>query len=140
MPHGKLPSKSLKKKRSKLDEIIDAIVTYMEVANAGAGYLAQKKMLSPQLDFKIGVQVEFCGTLLVNIIEIDKAYLQWAIKQCREHPEFKNEVEKFAKNLVPGSSKKFHLYSSTDLTLAKQEEMSKKEAMKKIRGGGLIIR
>ena len=141
MAHGKLPFKSQKQKRDRLDELVDNMISYMAITTGAAEYLSKKKLLSPKLNSKLMIEVRFCGSLLENMIGIAESYIQKTFAQCMENPEYMKEVEQLAEMFVPNSTKRFRLYNDADFGNAVKEEEAKKRSMKGIRtGGGLIIR
>jgi len=141
MAHGTLPFKPHKPKRDRLDELVDNIISYMVITTGAAEYLSKKKLLSPKLDSKLMIEVQFCGSLLKNMMGITESYIQKMFAHCMENPEYMEEVEKLAEMFVPESTKRFRLYNNADFGSAVKEEEAKKRSMKGIRtGGGLITR
>lgn len=141
MAHGKLPFKPQKLKRDRLDELVDNMISYMVITTGAVNYLDQKKLLSPKLNFKLMTEVQFCGSLLKNMMGIAEGYIQKAFAQCMENPEYMKEVEQLAEMFVPNSTKRFRLYNDADFGNAIREENAKKKTLKNIgTGGGLIIR
>ena len=141
MAHGTLPfKKHSKSKKDKFDELADNIISYMCIAAGAANYLARKKMLTPQLDFKLMNDVQFCENLLENFMDIEKSYVILGRKQCLNNPKYQKEVEKLAELLMPESTKGFKLYTDKAMPGAIQKENAKNKALKDIKkGGGLII-
>jgi len=141
MAHGTLPFKRQKPKRDRLDELVDNMISYMVITTGAANYLGQKKLLSPKLDSKLMIEVQFCESLLKNMIGITESYIQKMFTQCMENSEYMKEVEKLAEMFVPNSTKRFRLYNDAEFSGAIKEEEARKRSMKGIRiGGGLIIR
>jgi len=141
MAHGTLPFKKHIKKKDRFDELADNIISYMCIAAGAANYLARKKALTPQLDFKLMNDVQFCENLLENFMSIEKSYVISGRKQCLNNPKYQKEVEKLAEMFVPDSTKGFKLYTGAAMPDAVQRENAKKRAFKDIKkGGGLIIR
>ena len=141
MAHGTLPFKKHIKKKDRFDELADNVISYMCIAAGAANYLARKKMLTPQLDFKLMNDVQFCENLLENFMDIEKSYIISGRKVCLNNPKYQKEVEKLAEMLVPDSTKAFKLYTGAAMPDAVQRENAKKRAFKDMKkGGGLIIR
>jgi len=141
MAHGTLPSKKYGKKRDRFEELADNIISYMCIAAGAANYLARKKMLAPQLDFKLMNDVQFCENLLENFMSIEKSYIISGRKQCLNNPKYQKEVEKLAEMLMPESTKGFKLYTNKAMPGAIQQEQTKNRTLKDIKkGGGLITR
>ena len=141
MAHGTLPFKKHIKKRDRFDELADNIISYMCIAAGAANYLVRKKMLPPQLNFKLMNDVQFCENLLENFMDIPGSYIVEGRIQCLKNPKYSKEVEKLAEMLVPDSTKAFKLYTGAAMPDAVQRENAKKRAFKDMKkGGGLIIR
>lgn len=141
MAHGKLPTKKYNKKKDRFDELADNIISYMCVAAGTANYLARKKVLTPQLDFKLMNDVQFCENLLENFMDIKGSYIISGRKLCLNNPKYEEQVEKFAEFLMPESTKAFKLYTDKEMPGAIQRENAKNRAFKDIKkGGGLITR
>ena len=140
MAHGTLPfKKHSKSKKDKFDELADNIISYMCIAAGAANYLARKKILSPQLDFKLMNDVQFCENLLENFMDIEKSYIILGRKQCLNNPKYQKEVEKLAEMLVPESTQGFRLYSEKSMRSAVEQDLHNKKALKGIKkGGGLV--
>ena len=70
------------------------------------------------------------------------ARLNILVKQCTSHKNFQEEVEKFAENLVPKSTKSsgIQLYADGDIGAAAKEDAMKQRKIKQLKGKrGLII-
>jgi len=141
MAHGTLPSKKYSKKKDRFDELANNIISYMCIAVGTANYLARKKVLTPQLNFKLMNDVQFCENLLENFMQIEESYIIEGRKICLNNPKYLKEVEKLAELLVPESTQGFKLYSEKSMHSAVEQDLAKKKALKDIqKGGGLIIR
>lgn len=140
MAHGTLPSKKYSKKKDRFEELADNIISYMCIAAGAANYLARKKLLTPQLDFKLMNDVQFCENLLENFMGIERGYIISGRKLCLSNPKYEKEVEKLAEMFVPDSTKGFKLYTDKAMPGALQQENAKKSALKGIKKGGGLIR
>lgn len=143
MAHGKLPQKKKAMKKDRFDELADNVISYMAIAVGAAKYLADKKTLSPKLNFKLMNDVEFCGNLLENFMGVEKAFIIRGHDMCMKNPKYEGEVKKLCEMFVPGSTKKkgFELYTDKDYNRAIQQEKAKNKTLQDIKkGGGLIVR
>ena len=139
MPHGTLPSKKYNKKKDRFKELADNIISYMCIAAGAANYLARKKMLAPQLDFKLMNDVQFCENLLENFMSIEKSYIILGRKQCLNNPKYQKEVEKLAEMLVPESTKGFKFYTDKSMPGAIRQEQVKNRTLKDMKKGSKLI-
>ena len=139
MAHGTLPFKKHVKKKDRFDELADNIISYMCVAAGAANYLARKKVLTPQLDFKLMNDVQFCENLLENFMDIEKSYVISGRKLCLNNPKYGKEVEKLAEMLVPESTKGFKLYTDKSMPDAIRREQAKNRTLKDMKKGSKLI-
>lgn len=139
MPHGTLPSKKYNKKKDRFDELADNIISYMCVAAGAANYLARKKVLTSQLDFKLMNDVQFCENLLENFMDISGSYVVKGRIQCLKNPKYKKEVEKLAEMLVPESTKGFKLYTDKSMPSAIRQEQVKNRTLKDMKKSSKLI-
>jgi len=140
MAHGTLPFKKHSKKKDRFDELADNIISYMCIAAGAANYLARKKLLTPQLDFKLMNDVQFCENMLENFMNIERGYVISGRKLCLSNSKYQGEVEKLAEMLVPDSTKGFKLYTNKAMPAALQQENAKKKALRDIKKGGGLVR
>ena len=130
-----------KKKQDRLDEIVETIIIFIELARGAHRFLQRQKKLTPKLDARIATEINFALNLLREAFHVTRSYIAHVSAKIKDAPEYTKEVEAMANRLVPGSTNQFQLFGVSDLPKTLTAKDQEKIRDKDIRAGkGLIVK
>lgn len=139
---GRLPSKKkTKKKKDRLNDTIEGLVMYMELAKAARLILQNdgrmRKFLV--LGLRLEIEARFCMNLLLNVCKVNPEYIAELQRTIREDEKFDKEAGVFADSVIPKDDKDVKLYGFEDLKKQIIADEKKKVRDKEVKTGSNII-
>jgi hypothetical protein len=120
----------------KVDHLWDAIerlAAYHELARATVIVLESKGQLAPPKKLRLGIEVEFCENILLNMFKITPAVFAAVTGKVRRNPQFGAELEKFCDAVVGKRRGKILITPSENEMM--QLGTRNRDLLKKLKGG-----
>lgn len=122
-----------------LNFAITNVIMYMEIEKDAKAILIRNKQLTPFLNMKLQLEMDFCGNVLKNLFGVSGAEVLRIGEKLRESEAWAEEVDAFIDTVSPGSTKKIRLFNEQDFRgeLANQDRTGR--AGKVVKGGKILI-
>ena len=94
-----------KEERITLTGIIIDLINYIEVSTGVSNYLANKKVLKPEVQARISIETSFARNIVLSYFKVTPSYLQEVVEEIHQDKEaFEDSVKKLADMLAPDQS------------------------------------
>ena len=94
-----------KEERVTLTGIIIDLINYIEVSTGVLNYLANKKLLKPQVQARISIETNLVKNIVFSYFKVTPSYLQEVVEEIHQDKEaFEDSVKKLADMLAPDQS------------------------------------
>jgi len=94
-----------KEERVTLTGIIIDLINYIEVSTGVLNYLANKKLLKPQVQARISIETNLVKNIVFSYFKVTPSYLQEVVEEIHQDKEaFEDSVKKLADMIAPDQS------------------------------------
>ena len=94
-----------KEERITLTGIIIDLINYIEVSTGVSNYLANKKVLKPEVQARISIETSFARNIVLSYFKVTPSYLQEVVEEIHQDKEaFEDSVKKLADMIAPDQS------------------------------------
>lgn len=92
---------------ARVDQIVQNLVVYSELAKAARSYLEKHKRLTKALDFRLNLESGFCINVLIGMIRVTPGRIQDVVQMVHADQEkFEAQVKDFADSVSPPENEK----------------------------------